>query len=58
MAPRINRLEAVPPPEIAMNIGRPLRIYENVPANPKPIPEPRPVPEPAQTEPVEPATEP
>jgi hypothetical protein len=44
--------------ESAMNIGRPLRIYENVPANPKPIPEPRPVPEPAQTEPVEPTIEP
>jgi len=46
------------PMESAMNIGRPLRIYENVPANPQPVPEPRPVPEPAPTEPVEPTIEP
>lgn len=41
-----------------MNIGRPLRIYENVPAIPKPVPEPQPVPEPAQSEPAEPVLEP
>jgi len=38
-----------------MNIGRPLRIYEDVPANPKPDTDPRPVPGPTPTEPVEPA---